>query len=100
MSHGKKANHISDGDAIRFTSKLVNGKPNYRVVTISKRYWEECGSPDLASDLFKRCVYIGYGASATRCLLLGIAGSIEDVSYTAEFMGYSEGGFTVELARD
>lgn len=71
------------------------GRKNHRVVTMTRDYWEECGSPDPSLELFKKAVYIGYGSSAIRVLLAGLDPKVNDVHLTAEFMGYNEGLFEI-----
>lgn len=83
---------------LSYTSDIVDRRTkNYRRVAMSKQYWESCGSPDLNNELFKKCVYIGYGSSAIRFLLLGMDSKTEDVHLTAEFMGYNEGSFEIVI---
>lgn len=97
MRKGDRKNMIQKPD-ISYTSDVVNKKTkNYRRVAMSRAFWEDCGSPSLNDELFKKCVFIGYGASAIRLLFLGMDNKTDDVHLTAEFMGYNEGNFEIVI---
>lgn len=94
----QRANNMDRKKGVTYESQVRDErKKNYRKVVMSRSYWEECGSPRLDDPLFLRAVFIGYGASAIRLLLLGFDGKSEDVYYTAEFMGFNEGSFEVKV---
>lgn len=79
-----------------YSSAVVSSRTkNYRRVVMSRQYWDECGCPDINDDLFRKCVFIGYGPSAIRLLMCGLDNKIADVHLTAGFMGYDEGGFEI-----
>lgn len=92
MIRGKR---MTDTNGLEYTSQVASTTKNYRKVTMSKTYHEQCGSPKLDDPLFLKAVFIGYGASAIRLLLLGLDTNVNDVHLTAEFMGYNESQFVV-----
>lgn len=90
--------HMNQKPDLTYTSDVVSRRTkNYRRVAMSKQYWEDCGKPALDNELFKKCVFIGYGASAIRLLMIGLDSKTEDVHLTAEFMGYHEGSFEIVI---
>lgn len=94
----RKSNQRMDKSDIQYSSGVLqSATKNYRRVTISRRYWEECGRPNVADPLFKKCVFIGYGACAIRLAMCGLDSRLEDIHLTAEFMGYNEGSFEVSV---
>lgn len=64
---------------------------------INISFWQECGRPELTNEIFKKCMYVGLGASATRALLLDIDSNRADLDYTAEMLGYNDVEFKVVL---
>lgn len=93
----RKVNKQMNDDGIRFDTRVVAAvtEPNYRRIIMSKAYWQSCGSPDPDDGLFRKCVFIGYGAAATKLALRGLDPNVQDIHMTAEFMGYNETQFVI-----
>lgn len=93
MIRGKR---MTDKPGLEYDTHVASTTTkNYRKVTMSKTYHEQCGSPELDNPLFLKAVFIGYGASAIRLLMAGLDTNVNDVHLTAEFMGYNESQFVV-----
>lgn len=95
MRKGNRSQMNTPKDLDYSSEVLSRRTKNYRRVVMSHQYWDECGSPDINNDLFKKCVFIGYGPSAIRLLMCGLDTKTADVHLTAEFMGYNEGSFEI-----
>lgn len=69
-------------------------------MAIKRSYWTACGEPDLENQLFLSCMYIGYGASATRVALVGLDPCSQDILDSAAVMGMTERNFRVVIANE
>ena len=68
------------------------------LMRISRGYWTACGEPDLENQLFLSCLFIGYGASATRIALVGLDPCSQNILETAAAMGMTDRNFRVVIA--
>lgn len=65
---------------------------------ISRGYWTSCGEPEVSNQLFRSCLYIGYGASATRVALVGLDVCADNIIETAESLGMTDHNFKVVIS--
>lgn len=59
-----------------------------RTIVMSETFHAACGSPALDDDIFKRCLWVGYGQAAIRLYVCGMDLRVEDLYDLSETMGY------------
>lgn len=86
------------GDGIRYTTKVADGKTpkvDTRRIYVTRAFLKSCGNPDVEDGLFRRALFIDYGAFAIRILLAGLSETNEAVHYTAELLGFDNQNFEI-----
>nr|QYF49790.1 MAG: hypothetical protein 1 [Guangxi cystovirus 17] len=66
-------------------------------IQLSYAQWVAYGRPDLNKDIFKRCIYIGYGIGGTVGVLQGVEQRVEDIIEAADLLGYDGARHYIEL---
>nr|QYF49741.1 MAG: hypothetical protein 1 [Guangxi cystovirus 11] len=67
------------------------------VITISPRYFEIIGKPDLSDDLVKRAIYLRMDAPAIRGISEGFEARPSSVIAVSDEMGYSDQPVFIEV---
>lgn len=97
MKH-KADKTMTSGDGIHYTTKIVGGdrpKADTRRIYVTRAFLKTCGNPDVANELFRRALFIGYGPAAIRALFADITESANAVYYTAETLGFDSQSFEI-----